>query len=100
VNARERPFLYGGRTSSIAKKPSVDADAKRAILVLSVIPTHETMKTHYLKFAWVVLGAITMIGASSCRNTAQGVVRDTERNTQKVGQGMEHVGEKIQDTAR
>ena len=34
------------------------------------------------------------------RNTARGVVRDTKHNTEKVGEGMEHVGEKITDSTR
>lgn len=58
------------------------------------------MKIHYLKLAWTVLAGITLIGASGCRNTAHGVVRDTKRNTEKVGQGVENVGEKIQDSTR
>lgn len=58
------------------------------------------MKPHFLKLAWVALGSIIMIAASSCRNTAHGVVSDTERNAQKVGRGVEHVGEKIQDSTR
>lgn len=58
------------------------------------------MKNHYLKLAWVVLGGIAMIAASSCRNTAHGVVRDTERNTETVGRSVKHVGEKIQDSTR
>lgn len=53
------------------------------------------MKTQFLKPALAVFGVITMITASSCRNTAHGVVNDTERNTQKVGRGVEHVGNKI-----
>jgi predicted small secreted protein len=60
----------------------------------------KNMKPHSLKFAWVVLGAITMITASGCRSTAQGVVRDTKHNAAKVGQGVENVGEKIQDSTR
>jgi predicted small secreted protein len=58
------------------------------------------MKPHPLKLASVVLGAIAMITASSCRNTAQGVVRDTKHNAAKVGQGVENVGDKIQDSTR
>jgi hypothetical protein len=58
------------------------------------------MKLQYSKLTWMALGAITMIAASSCRSTVHGVVRDTERNTQKVGQGVERVGEKIQHRAR
>jgi len=58
------------------------------------------MKLHHLKLAWMVLAGITLIGASACRNTARGVVRDTKHNTEKVGQGVENVGEKIQDSTR
>jgi hypothetical protein len=62
--------------------------------------TSKTMKPHSPKIAWLLLAGITLIGSSACRSTAQGVVRDTKRNTEKVGEGMEHVGEKIQESTR
>ena len=58
------------------------------------------MKGSYPKLTILALAAITMIAAGGCANTVRGVVRDTERNTQKVGQGVERAGEKIQETAR
>ena len=54
------------------------------------------MKSQSLKLAWVVITGITLIGASSCRNTAHGVVKDTKHNTEKVGEGMQEVGHDIQ----
>lgn len=60
----------------------------------------KTMKPHFLKLAWLLLAGITLIGTGACRNTARGIVRDTKHNTEKVGEGMEHVGEKIKDSTR
>jgi predicted small secreted protein len=53
------------------------------------------MKLQFLKPALAVFGVLTLLAASSCRNTAHGVVNDTKRNTNKVGKGVEHVGNKI-----
>lgn len=58
------------------------------------------MKIRHLKLTCLAFGAITVIAAGGCRSTVRGVVSDTERNTQKVGQGVERVGEKIQETVR
>lgn len=62
--------------------------------------TKKTMKIHSIKLVLTILAGITLIGVSGCRSTAHGVVRDTKRNTEKVGQGVENVGEKIQDSTR
>lgn len=53
------------------------------------------MKTPYHKSVLIALGAISIIAFSSCRNTAHGVVNDTQRNTKKVERGVERVGNKI-----
>ncbi len=53
------------------------------------------MKNQSLRPAVIVFGAITLIAASSCRNTAHGVVNDTQRNTHNIGRGVEKVGHKI-----
>ena len=58
------------------------------------------MKSQSIKFASMMLAVLTLIGVSACRNTAHGVVHDTKRNAGKVGQGVENVGEKIQDSTR
>jgi len=53
------------------------------------------MKPQFLKPALILIGAITTLATGACRNTVHGVVNDTERNTRKVGNGVEHVGHKI-----
>ena len=58
------------------------------------------MNTLMLKFTWIALGCATLIANEGCRNTAQGIVRDTEHNTRAVGRGVEHAGEKIQESTR
>jgi len=58
------------------------------------------MNSHYLKITWLAAGTIAMLASGACTNTARGVVRDTKHNTEKVGRGVEHVGEKIQDSTR
>ena len=71
----------------------------------------KAMKSQFLKLALGVFVTVTTIAASSCRNTAHGVVNDTERNAQnvgrgaekignKIGRGVERTGEKIQDSTR
>jgi len=52
------------------------------------------MKLTSLKLA-SLLAVASVLAIASCRNTAHGVVNDTERNTRKVGRGVEHVGNKI-----
>lgn len=53
------------------------------------------MKSQFLKAVLILTGAFTMIVASGCRNTAHGVVNDTQRNTHNIGRGVEKVGHKI-----
>ena len=53
------------------------------------------MNTQFLKPALILTGALMLIAAGGCRNTAHGVVNDTQRNTRKVGRGVEKVGHKI-----
>lgn len=52
------------------------------------------MKHPTLKLASLLVAA-SLLSVTSCRNTAHGLVNDTERNTRKVGRGVEHVGNKI-----
>ena len=56
--------------------------------------------TIMLKYTWIALGCATLIASGGCRNTASGIVRDTENNTRAVGRGVKHVGEKIEDSTR
>lgn len=52
----------------------------------------------YLAFA-AILG-VTSLSGLACHHTGQGIKADVKRDVQKTGQGIEHVGEKIENKGK